>query len=177
MLICNKCSKEKIQYGAYECGECRRLYLRNWNSDNREKKNARSREWVAKNKEKRSAIVKKSETKQKAVKRVWFIKYYAENKTRFQKNSRKVSKEKKLEIKMRYRARKLNAVHIPYSPKELFNKYNNLCVYCGDEGKTLDHVIPLFRGGSDTEDNLVVACKSCNSSKGTKLLDEWRAQA
>lgn len=37
---------------------------------------------------------------------------------------------------------------------------------------TLDHVVPLERGGPHTEGNLRVACRSCNASKGTKLLHE-----
>lgn len=37
---------------------------------------------------------------------------------------------------------------------------------------TLDHVIPLARGGNHTYDNVKVACRSCNSKKHTKLLSE-----
>lgn len=50
------------------------------------------------------------------------------------------------------------------------------CQYCGarDKPLTIDHVIPESRGGTDDDSNLVTACKSCNSSKGTKTLEEWR---
>lgn len=49
------------------------------------------------------------------------------------------------------------------------------CVYCGDRNRlTLDHVVAVSRGGTDNAENLVTACKSCNSSKGAKALDEWR---
>lgn len=49
------------------------------------------------------------------------------------------------------------------------------CVYCGATGElTLDHVIPQSRGGSDTPENLVLACKSCNCSKGARTPNEWR---
>lgn len=44
------------------------------------------------------------------------------------------------------------------------------CVYCGDyKGLSADHVIPESKGGSTTLDNLVAACRKCNSKKGTKL--------
>lgn len=33
---------------------------------------------------------------------------------------------------------------------------------------TIDHVIPLCKGGSDDLENLVIACMSCNSRKGSK---------
>jgi 5-methylcytosine-specific restriction endonuclease McrA len=48
--------------------------------------------------------------------------------------------------------------------------YDYRCVYCGkhQERLTQDHVIPLSKGGSHTWDNIVPACKSCNSKKHTK---------
>jgi 5-methylcytosine-specific restriction endonuclease McrA len=34
--------------------------------------------------------------------------------------------------------------------------------------RTLDHVVPLSRGGAETLANVVLACRSCNSRKGTR---------
>jgi 5-methylcytosine-specific restriction endonuclease McrA len=57
----------------------------------------------------------------------------------------------------------------------LCNRFHNCCAYCGKSRPlTQDHVIPLFRGGRDAIGNIVPACTSCNASKGTKLLIEWR---
>ena len=40
------------------------------------------------------------------------------------------------------------------------------CVYCGFEGDLeVDHIIPLTKGGSGADSNLVSACRDCNSSK------------
>ena len=48
------------------------------------------------------------------------------------------------------------------------------CAYCGQTGQlTLDHLFPRKRGGSDSGDNLVYSCQSCNSSKGDKDLFTW----
>ena len=49
------------------------------------------------------------------------------------------------------------------------------CAYCGAENipLELDHIIPRSRGGSDNPENLTLACKPCNSSKGAKNLNEW----
>lgn len=49
------------------------------------------------------------------------------------------------------------------------------CQYCGatDLPMDVDHVVPLTRGGSNKDDNLVTACYSCNRSKGNKLPEEW----
>lgn len=38
---------------------------------------------------------------------------------------------------------------------------------------TIDHVVALQNGGFHIPDNLVSACRSCNSSKGVKLVEDW----
>jgi len=48
------------------------------------------------------------------------------------------------------------------------------CNYCGSKDKlSLDHIFPQKYGGTDTGDNLIYACKACNSSKGKKDLMQW----
>lgn len=50
----------------------------------------------------------------------------------------------------------------------------NKCSYCGvTDNLALDHIFPQKFGGKDAGDNLVYACRSCNSSKGKKDLMEW----
>ncbi|MCD4829123.1 MAG: HNH endonuclease [Candidatus Cloacimonetes bacterium] len=49
-----------------------------------------------------------------------------------------------------------------------------ICNYCGSNSNlSMDHIFPKKYGGTDNADNLVYACKSCNSSKGKKDLMEW----
>jgi 5-methylcytosine-specific restriction enzyme A len=47
---------------------------------------------------------------------------------------------------------------------------NGQCTYCGNKFKfselTLDHVVPLARGGTTSPGNVVPACRTCNSQKG-----------
>jgi len=51
------------------------------------------------------------------------------------------------------------------------------CWYCGQQvgfkNLTMDHVIPLARGGRSTKDNLVPCCKECNNKKKGSLPVEW----
>lgn len=48
------------------------------------------------------------------------------------------------------------------------------CAYCGsEEDLHVDHRVPVIRGGSNSFDNLVTACRPCNLSKGPKPLDIW----
>lgn len=56
---------------------------------------------------------------------------------------------------------------------EYWRRQGRPCLFCGGLCETVEHLIPLFRGGTNYEGNLAPACKSCNSSKGAKLLIEW----
>jgi hypothetical protein len=52
---------------------------------------------------------------------------------------------------------------------EILRRDNHTCRYCGgvapDVVLTVDHVTPTALGGSDAPENLVAACKDCNSGK------------
>lgn len=49
-----------------------------------------------------------------------------------------------------------------------------ICNYCGSTEKlALDHIFPQRYGGQDNAENLIFACRTCNSSKGKKDLMEW----
>ncbi|PLX52382.1 MAG: HNH endonuclease [Desulfobulbaceae bacterium] len=52
-----------------------------------------------------------------------------------------------------------------------------VCYYCGrllgPKDLTMDHIVPLARGGRSTKENLVACCKDCNNKKKTLLPIEW----
>lgn len=50
----------------------------------------------------------------------------------------------------------------------ILRSQNNLSILCGKPPvePTLDHIIPVSKGGTDHSDNLQVACQSCNSERG-----------
>ncbi|MCK9523641.1 MAG: HNH endonuclease [Proteobacteria bacterium] len=48
------------------------------------------------------------------------------------------------------------------------------CVYCGsDQCLSMDHLVPKCKGGPDDADNIVWACRRCNSAKGDKDMLFW----
>lgn len=63
-------------------------------------------------------------------------------------------------------------INIPYrsvmlTRENVFKRDGHRCMYCGsNKDLTIDHVIPKARGGKTKWNNLVTACKKCNSSKG-----------
>lgn len=86
-------------------------------------------------------------------------------------------RKRSAEVIFRYvnarRARLVGASAKPL-PKRILRRLRSArCAYCGGPGGTVDHVVPLNRGGQHAEGNLVPACRSCNSSKRDKLLIEW----
>ena len=62
------------------------------------------------------------------------------------------------------------------SRREVFARDGWTCAYCGRPSKdlTLDHVVPRYRGGSHSWDNLVSACKPCNHRKAGRTPGEAR---
>lgn len=61
---------------------------------------------------------------------------------------------------------------VPLTRTNILKRDGHACVYCGStENLTLDHVTPKSKGGRDSWDNLVTACKPCNSKKGDSIID------
>jgi 5-methylcytosine-specific restriction endonuclease McrA len=51
------------------------------------------------------------------------------------------------------------------------------CYYCNKKSSpkelTMDHIVPIIRGGKSTKGNMVPSCKECNSKKKHMLPMEW----
>ena len=79
------------------------------------------------------------------------------------------------EYQHRRRAIALNNGVFFISKNELLKIYNSPCIYCGSlQDITLEHVIPISRGGTHGIGNIASACRNCNLSKGSKTIMEWR---
>lgn len=155
----------------------RRCYVRN-----RQTIIDRMSDWKRNNPEKMKAANARRYKKYRA-------KFLARNKVDSQKNRLKINERQR-----RYRktdkgrekiykavyarfARKKNAPRIDYTLSELalhFALFGDRCVYCqGVEKLTIDHLVPLSKGGIDALTNIVPACKPCNSSKRDKSAYLW----
>lgn len=54
--------------------------------------------------------------------------------------------------------------------ERLYNDWSGFCPSCGlPSDPTLDHIVPLSKGGTHTPDNVRLVCGSCNSAKGDKV--------
>ena len=63
---------------------------------------------------------------------------------------------------------------IPLTRKNIFQRDNNCCQYCGLNNKKLsiDHVLPRSKGGTDNWENVITACLQCNVLKGNRTPEE-----
>lgn len=70
---------------------------------------------------------------------------------------------------------------VALSNKTLFGRDRYVCAYCGLQFANYhelskDHINPKSRGGENTWMNVVTACKTCNSRKGSKTLKEAKME-
>lgn len=71
---------------------------------------------------------------------------------------------------------------------KVYKRDHGVCYICGKhlilnddynrlDAPTIEHVVPICRGGTHTWDNVRLACRACNNAKGTKLLKEYIEKA
>lgn len=69
-------------------------------------------------------------------------------------------------------------VRVPYQTRVALNRRavfardGHRCQYCGATAENIDHVIPRSRGGTHTWENVVAACRPCNTRKEDRFLHE-----
>ena len=62
---------------------------------------------------------------------------------------------------------------VPFSKKNVMIRDDFTCQYCrSTKALTIDHVMPVSKGGKTTFENCVTACKTCNGRKGDKSPSE-----
>ena len=159
-------NKTKKAGGQWTCPECQREARFKYRLRHPERKAASERKWRQANPTKKSAINTKWNKANPECLRA--------NEHRW----RKANRETKRAIVERRRASKLNAIvsDRPVTPAMEAERKNLFggCCYCGSQRKlSLEHVVALTDGGLHVEENLLGACHSCNSSKGSRPVEMW----
>ena len=54
----------------------------------------------------------------------------------------------------------------------MFVRDGHRCQYCGANAENIDHIVPRSRGGEHVWENVVAACRPCNTRKEDRLLHE-----
>lgn len=184
---CKECEKKKQRdYYLVSC-ERQKEYSKKYREENREKTieylrqyRKENREKIAEFKKHKYQLNKSHILKQKQV-------YY-------RNNSKTINKRRKLhninldlkrisEQKRESKKRNLIATLTEEQWSEIKKKFNSRCAYCGmtekehikrfNERLHQEHFIPLSSKGEYSHNNIITACRSCNSSKGDKDFFEW----
>lgn len=61
---------------------------------------------------------------------------------------------------------------VPVSRRGVLRRDSQRCAYCASSATTIDHVVPRSRGGTDSWENLVACCLTCNNLKGDRTPQE-----
>ena len=201
-MICKICNKEFIKqhFNQRYCSEeCRHIAKRNSQKKYKktEKGKASNQKWIQseRRKENEKRYRQNPIAKHKAVLRV---KKYLQNSEygreqkrkrdmeysrtekgkeankKATKKYRKTEKGKLNNRKQKYIRRSMTPIDTETIKEILSGDY---CYYCKNKItgiKTIDHKIPVIKGGTNNKENLVLCCKHCNSQKNNKTEEEYR---
>lgn len=194
LKTCKKCGSEKPATNEHfykdktkkdgfhvHCRDCQRAYATDYRSSRRDEAKARSRSWHAANREyanKRS--------------RAYYLAHkdrHAELGRKWRTNNRERAKEtnrawhlanperwKASNWRRRSLIRQSKGTLTAVDIKSQYKSQKGKCYYCHSkvgDNYHIEHVIPLSRGGSNSLENIVIACPACNLSKKDKLPHEW----
>lgn len=146
------------------------IAAREWREANPESSRAASRRWKEKNKERVAANVRKWADKNK------------ERRAAYARERRKRLKARIAAQRGRIAAVKRgNPVVNPQAVIQWMEDWHKkeivICYWCAKEFRPhecqADHVIPLWKGGAHSLDNLVICCEFCNRHKGKSTPDIW----
>ena len=178
---CQRCEIDRAAAWQRENPELHAVHVKKWDTENqdvRERINAKFR-LVHREEINAKALAKRNENPEAA--RLRFREYYAENRVDLIQKRLAYAKANPATVNAivnKRRAKKMGAEGY-YDGKEvaiLLEIQSGLCL-CGADisagNHTVDHYIPLSRGGSNNLANLQLLCRPCNAQKGVKTMDEW----
>lgn len=144
-----------------------RQQQREYSARNAEKKRETARRWYRDNPDRAKQLRRATYSRDR-------LHWIAKTKEWKQANRERANRSDNQSIHRRRARMRVNGV-FDIRPIEIARLYRQACAYCGSrESIQLDHVIPIARGGTHSIGNLISACSSCNASKGSLTITEWR---
>lgn len=158
-------------------------YNRKWHKEHREFCLARSRKWHRENREYDLEYKRKWRKLREKERAEYQRRYRQENSEKANEYARRYGQQNPEKIRLKtqrrqasvrnaegtfvlaeWRAVKARFTHCPGCDREFTYKLRH----------TIDHIVPLSRGGRHSVENIQALCGSCNSRKHTKTMEEWK---
>lgn len=189
--ICTKCKewrpvtryiKRLLSRDGYDsiCNECRNTASRAWRAKNKDRVQELNREFYEANREERLNYHRQYRQANKGRFRQLMDKFRQENPDYHRNYMRQWAQEHPDKIRAKDNARRIFKMGKPASFTEaewqaLKAQYNYTCLRCGRQEPeiklTVDHIIPVSKGGAGTIDNIQPLCKPCNTAKHDREID------
>lgn len=182
--ICKSCANKKSLEYARTHKEQRRLTNKKYNDTHVEQKRKLSEAYKEQARQNVKLWIRENQSRKKEMDRHYreknllkiknrYRKYYEENIENY-RSYRIIHREHRKILQTQRRAREMGAGGNGLSSEQwgvIKRDYNYRCAYCGQKKElTIDHIVPLIKGGLHDKANVAPACKSCNSSKRDKSL-------
>lgn len=108
--------------------------------------------------------------------REYMRKYVQKNREKHNERSRAwnaANREQKAATRRAYRAGGSSADFTADDWESMKSQYNDRCLCCGrdDVSLSVDHIVPVAKGGEHVWDNIQPLCMDCNRRKGTQVID------
>jgi 5-methylcytosine-specific restriction endonuclease McrA len=75
-------------------------------------------------------------------------------------------------VRLRYFVKVPFRAQAPLTRRAVFARDDWKCQYCASPAENLDHVVPRSKGGEHTWENVVAACRRCNSKKENRMAED-----
>lgn len=189
--VCTKCKvwrpvtrylKRLASLDGYDsiCKECRNAASRQWRAENKDRVAGLNQEFYKTNRAERLAYHRRyRQTNKERIKQL-MSKFRRERPDYHRNYMRRWAQENVDKIRAKDNARRVfkmdrSDTFTAAEWQALKARYNYTCLRCGRREPeiklTVDHVVPISKGGAGTIDNIQPLCKPCNSAKHDAIID------
>ena len=190
---CKECRIQKVGEWTEKNHDKTSVYKRKWYERNKDwwtEKRSNDPEWLAKRKAYEREYYRENLIKKRKQAREWVqknperarenaVRWYELNKEKVCAQSQKwaAANPEIVAVNRHKRRASEKQTRKPLTGEQwadILDDYEGMCFVCGSPDRiTLDHLIPLSRGGEHSKRNCRPLCWSCNSSKRDSKLTEW----